>query len=232
MKRENTGIKKLDSMLDGGFPKGSIIGIIGPPGVGKSIFNLHFVLEGARKGQKSVFLSLEEPRKNIDRMIKQFKFAEEFYEYEEKKKIVIRCMDYTEYEKVYSDIFKSINRDEKVERLVIDSFNVFFASFVSLEDNSISNELVVRKMINKSLSMLRRKNLTSVLVLEKQQGSKNGFYYNIPYMIDGMINLDFLSLGTIERRLFIPKMRWTDQYKESAPFEISSKGIMIVDEEE
>ena len=228
MERESTGIKKFDSMLEGGFPKGSIIGLSGPPGVGKSIFNLHFLLEGARKGKKCVYISLEEPRENIDRMIKQFKFSEEFYEYEKNRKIIIKCMDYKEYEKAYVDMFESINKDKRIERLVIDSFNVFFASFISFEDTGIANDIVIRRMINKSFSTLRRKGLTSVLVLEKQQHSKNSFHYNIPYMVDGMISLDFLELGTIERRLFIPKMRWTNQFRESAHFEISKAGIVIV----
>ena len=233
MERVNIGIKGVDAMLKGGLPDGSVIGLTGPPGVGKSIFNLHFVLEGARKGEKCVYISLEEPRENIDRMIGQFKFADEFYEYEKKKKIVIKCMDYKEYERVYSNIFEKVNQDKRIARLVIDSFNVFFASFVGFECNKASSELEIRKMINMSFSMLRRSGLTSILILEKEPNSKEGFYYNIPYIVDGMISLDFLSLGSIERRIFIPKMRWTEQYKESKPFEIDQKkGIVVVEEEE
>lgn len=52
MEREKIGIKAIDGMVEGGIPRGSIIGISGPPGVGKSIFNLHFILTGAKKGQK------------------------------------------------------------------------------------------------------------------------------------------------------------------------------------
>jgi len=82
--REGTGIKEVDSMVQGGFPNGSIVGLSGPPGVGKSIFSLHFILEGARRGQKCVYINLEEPRKNIDNMIGEFDFAEEFFELEKK----------------------------------------------------------------------------------------------------------------------------------------------------
>ena len=146
--RESTGIKKVDSMIEGGFPKGSVIGLTGPPGIGKSIFNLHFILEGARLGQKCVFISLEEPRANIDRMIRQFRFADEFYELEKKKKIIIKCIDYDEYEKAYFSIFDIINKDKKIERVVIDSFNIFFASRLSSDDAAVSNNLAARKMIS------------------------------------------------------------------------------------
>ena len=230
--REKTGIKKVDAMLEGGFPKGSVIGLTGPPGIGKSIFNLHFILEGARQGQKCIFIALEEPRANIDRMIRQFKFADEFYKYEKNKKIIIKCIDYGEYEKAYSSIFDIINKDKKIERVVIDSFNIFFASRIGSEDGIISNDLTARRMISESFSLLRRENLTSLIVLEKLDSQKGRHSYNIPYMVDGIVSLDCLSLGTIERRIFIPKMRWTNQYNESTHYEINKDGIDVSDFDE
>ncbi len=52
--------------------------------------------------------------------------------------------------------------------------------------------------------------------------------YNIPYLVDGIIRLDFLEFGTLERRIFIPKMRWTSQHKDSKMYDIGKKGITIV----
>ena len=83
-----------------------------------------------------------------------------------------------------------------------------------------------------AFSMLRRKGLTSILILELSRDSRHGFYYNIPYLVDGTISLDFLELGTIERRIFIPKMRWTSQHKESKAYEITGKGIKVFEEKE
>ena len=227
MEREKIGIKGVDDMIQGGIPKGSITGISGPPGVGKSIFILHFLLTGAKKGQKCVYIALEEPRSNIDRMISQFDFAKEFQEYEKQEKIIVRCLTYPEYEKIYSEIFQKINEDKDIKRLVIDSFNCFFASSFNPESLNLAHEVNVRRMINKAFSMLREKELTSILTLEMPRDSTHGFFYNVPYLVDGIINLDFLDLGTIERRIFIPKMRWTKQYKESKAYEIGRKGIMV-----
>ena len=89
LKRISSGIKEIDSMVQGGFPESSIIGLSGPPGVGKSIFSLHFILEGARKSQKCVYINLEEPRSNINNMIREFDFADEFFELEKKGLIII-----------------------------------------------------------------------------------------------------------------------------------------------
>ncbi|MCW8966815.1 MAG: hypothetical protein OQK82_09060 [Candidatus Pacearchaeota archaeon] len=227
MERESIGIKEVDEMIQGGVPKNSITGISGPPGVGKSIFSLHFLLEGARKGQKSVYINLEEPKRNIDNMIKQFDFSKEFLEFEKKGLIVIKCYDYIEYKKVQEDLFQKINEDKDIKRLVIDSFNCFFSSI----DNDILSDINARKMINYSFSKIRKRNLTVILILERNDNFRVSFDYNIPYMVDGMIKLDFLDLGVIERRIFIPKMRWTKQYKESKSYNIGKKGIEMLSEE-
>jgi len=230
MERESVGIKEVDSMIQAGLPQGSIIGLSGPPGVGKSIFSIHFLLEGARKGQKCVYINLEEPRSNIDNMINEFSFSEEFFNFEKKGLIVIKCYNYPEYEKIHSDLLEKIKEDKKIERLVIDSFNCFFSSIDN--PHSIGVEINVRKLINSSFKQLRKKSLTVLLVLEKYDNLRESFDYNIPYLIDGMVKLDFLDLGIIERRIFIPKMRWTNQYKESKSYEIGKHGIEMFDNED
>jgi KaiC/GvpD/RAD55 family RecA-like ATPase len=136
MEKISVGIKGIDNMLQGGVPKNSVVGISGPPGVGKSIFALHFILEGARHGEKGVYIALEEPRSNIDNMIKGFSFADEFFKLEEKGLIVIRCFNYSEYEKINLDLLEKVQEDKNIKRLVIDSFNCFFDS---LESNSLSD---------------------------------------------------------------------------------------------
>jgi len=230
MERESIGIGKIDEMVQEGLPKGSIVGLSGPPGAGKSIFSLHFLLEGARKGQKCVYINLEEPEENINNLIKEFDFAEEFFKFIKEEKIVIRCFTYPEYEKIYSDLFQKIREDDNIHRLVIDSFNCFFTSTFNPEALSLNNAVNIRRMINQAFSMLRKKGLTSLLILEMQLDKQNWFDSNIPYLVDGIINLDFLELGIIERRIFIPKMRWTSQCKESKSYEISKKGIVVLDE--
>jgi circadian clock protein KaiC len=228
IEREGIGIHAIDEMIEGGLPLGSIIGLSGPPGVGKSILTLHFLLEGARAGDKCLYINLEEPLNNINNMISQFDFAEEFFKFVNEEKIILKCYDYLEYEKIYTDLFEKIKEDKLIKRLVIDTFNCFFTSIVSSE-NSINNSLAIRKMINQSFSVFRSKNMTTLLVLENENDKDVYSYHSIMHLVDGLINLDFLELGTIERRIFIPKMRWTNQYKESKSYEINKFGINVLE---
>jgi circadian clock protein KaiC len=58
--RVPSGIDGLDEMLNGGFPAGHVVLVTGLPGTGKTCFGLQFLLSGAARGEKGVFLSLEE----------------------------------------------------------------------------------------------------------------------------------------------------------------------------
>jgi len=222
MKIVGTGLDKLDLVIEGGFPKGGVIGLSGPPGVGKSVFALTFILEGARKNQKGVFISLDEPIESVNKMIDSFEFSSEIRKFEKKGLIVIRSFDYSEYEKINFDLLEKIYSDFKIERVVIDSFNCFFDF---LEKNS-PQEISARKLIHSSFHFFRRENLTSLLILEKAPKESMDFSYNTPYLVDGMVCLDFLDFGSIERKIFVPKMRWTAQKKGNIVYTISKKGII------
>ena len=65
MNRITTGIKTLDSIIDGGFPENSTILISGSPGSGKTLFSLNFLLEGARKNERCCYISLSETKDEL-----------------------------------------------------------------------------------------------------------------------------------------------------------------------
>ena len=49
--RSNSGIPGLDSLLSGGYPKGSVILVSGTPGTGKTIVCFQFIHEGLSRGE-------------------------------------------------------------------------------------------------------------------------------------------------------------------------------------
>lgn len=65
--RVTSGIDGLDVMMNGGFPKGRIILVRGPPGMGKTILCGQFLYKGARNGEKGLFVSLEETKDQLIR---------------------------------------------------------------------------------------------------------------------------------------------------------------------
>ena len=58
--RLSTGVPGLDEMTNGGYLLGSTTVVAGISGVGKSVMGLQFIAEGARRGERSMMLSLDE----------------------------------------------------------------------------------------------------------------------------------------------------------------------------
>ncbi len=58
--RVTTGVPGLDELVNGGFFLGSTTVVAGISGVGKSVMALHYMAEGARRGERSLMLSLDE----------------------------------------------------------------------------------------------------------------------------------------------------------------------------
>lgn len=58
--RVSTGVPGLDELVNGGYFLGSTTVVAGMSGVGKSVMALHYLAEGARRGERSMMLSLDE----------------------------------------------------------------------------------------------------------------------------------------------------------------------------
>jgi len=64
--RVKTGISGLDDILGGGLPARRLYLIQGEPGSGKTTLALQFLLEGARAGEKVLYISLSETREEVE----------------------------------------------------------------------------------------------------------------------------------------------------------------------
>jgi circadian clock protein KaiC len=64
--RCSTGVAGLDDILHGGFPRDRIYMIDGNPGVGKTTLALQFLLDGVRKGEQGLFVTLSETKAELE----------------------------------------------------------------------------------------------------------------------------------------------------------------------
>ncbi|MCU1311969.1 MAG: putative circadian clock protein KaiC [Candidatus Angelobacter sp.] len=61
-KRARTGIEGLDDILNGGLPDGHLYLLEGDPGTGKTTIALQFLLEGVKRGEKALYVTLSESK--------------------------------------------------------------------------------------------------------------------------------------------------------------------------
>lgn len=60
-----SGIEGLDNILGGGLPRGCFYLIQGDPGSGKTTLALQFLLEGVRRGEKVLYITLSETKQEL-----------------------------------------------------------------------------------------------------------------------------------------------------------------------
>lgn len=63
--RVSTGISGLDSILKGGLPKSRLYLLEGDPGTGKTTLGLQFLLEGAKRGERGLYITLSESKEEL-----------------------------------------------------------------------------------------------------------------------------------------------------------------------
>ena len=63
--RLSTGLKGLDVITGGGLPANRLYVVRGTPGVGKTTLAMQFLMEGAKKGEKGLYITLSETKEEV-----------------------------------------------------------------------------------------------------------------------------------------------------------------------
>ena len=116
--RVSTGIAALDDALEEGYWSGSTTLIAGPSGAGKSLMGLHFVFAGAAQNEPGIFVTLQENRTQLARVIGRFGWSIDNPN--------VTIIDQTPVD-LYVDelVYELLDRIHEVgaRRLVVDSLN-------------------------------------------------------------------------------------------------------------
>jgi circadian clock protein KaiC len=67
--RVSTGIEALDDLIQDGYWPGAATLIVGPTGAGKTLMGLHFLFEGAAKGEPGILATLQESKAQLERIL-------------------------------------------------------------------------------------------------------------------------------------------------------------------
>jgi circadian clock protein KaiC len=64
--RVSTGVAGLDDVLGGGLPQGHMYLVEGESGAGKTTLGMQFLLEGHRRGERTLWISLSEDERELE----------------------------------------------------------------------------------------------------------------------------------------------------------------------
>jgi circadian clock protein KaiC len=217
--RVTTGVRNLDALLKGGFPKGSTTIVGGTPGAGKTTLVQQICFHQASAKQRVLYFNtLSEPTAKTLRYMSQFGFFDhsklvagvEFVDLG----IILRTQGVDE---VSALVMKHLKR-VKPSIVVIDSFKVF-------EDLTTSREELRKFGYELAVNLMAWEATTFLIGEYGAQEIQSNPLFSI---VDGLLMaVQRLESGEQQRFVQIVKMRGTDHSRDEHPFVIGQEGVEV-----
>lgn len=216
--RVTSGIPGLDGLIEGGFEEGTVTLVSGKTGTCKSIFCGQFLHNGVmQKKETGIYITTEDSAAGIKRQLKRFGWDFDALE----KKGWVKIIEFQPME-VSMLTTKMVAAVEKMnaKRIVIDS--------VSILELLINDIYEIRKGLLRVVQKIREMGKVGLLTSEIQEDSSNLSRFGvIEFMVDSVINLQYMGIAKYKRSLMVRKMRMTDHNSNIHPFEITKSGIVV-----
>ena len=237
-------VSTIDTLNErGGIERGSTILLSGGCGVGKTIFALQSVYNGALNNEKSVYITLAEDPEKIKKHAKM-NFGWDVDAMEKSNMLKIIKMDPFEVANDISSIMvtsedRSLSRtfnsngdvsllDSKrlklpfqPDRIIVDSLSALSSTFSSQENYRMYFQVLI--------DALNKHNSVNFLISELEQEPNNYIETGVEeFLVDGVVVMYGIRKGQLRRHAIeILKLRCSDHVKEMVPYMITGEGIKL-----
>ena len=219
--RVSTGYSELDSLIEGGFPKNSMILLAGNAGVGKTILSAKFIYDGAVKRERGVYACFTETKRKFTQNLR--KFGLDFEDMISERMVSILDLSVT----TEIDVQSAVNRifeeivNLQARRLVLDSLSAMYMG--------LKSELERRHLTSLIYRIIQKTECTAILIVDIPWGSKRIGEEFEEAIADGIILLESMyeGEGILKRYLRILKMRGSNHTKKTYSYVISERGLEI-----
>jgi archaeal flagellar protein FlaH len=232
MESLSTGIEGLDSLMDGGYPKGKGILVTGPTGSGKTIMGLHFLHRSCQEGKKCILVLTRELTEDI--LSQSTSLNLDLRPFLESGQLSIR--------NIFEDKMNKIKFVSKFGKGLcsVDADIIEYLSIISSEVDVVVIDNIGVMAINydirefadefSSINIILLKNgCTSLFIMDED--SYEMTHRLAGYMAFGLIRLmsqENLSAGKTKQYLYIEKMRNKAVPVKYSLFDITSEGMRIL----
>lgn len=224
LERISTGIQGLDSLIEGGIPRGFTVLVAGNPGTGKTILSSHFLYAGLKSGEAGIYVSFSESRQqfyaNVNRL------GLDFVKYEKEGKFLF--LDFASFTKegigdALEEVLASI-REINAKRIVVDSFSAIAQAFENQNEARIALQVILGKMT-------RAEGVTNLLISEVPVGSETVSSGIEEFVVDGIVKMEHGKTNSSPMVVRVLKMRGTELDREPHVLAITKSGMSIFEKQ-
>ena len=220
IERVSTGNVGFDRLIEGGFPRGSVVLLAGHPGAGKTVFSAGFIYRGsADHGETGVYVCFAESRERFLRDMRGF--GMDFEPLMRKGKIAVLDLSLgteVDVQSALNQILETITT-LGAKRLVIDSITGIFAG--------VKSELERRHILRLLYRIIQRTGCTAIIIADMPWGSTRIGDGIEEFIADGIILMESqYNNGVLERRVKVFKMRGTGHTLKTHEYRIDREGIV------
>ncbi len=239
MERIETGIRGFDELLGGGVPKGKCILLVGGPGSGKTIFAIQYLLNGARKDERGLYVTLGERPEHVKSNVASFSWDIDRFESEGKIMLLdgtpLRGLrkpapDLDSYEFGVSlpaltlqrliRTVEKIVEEEEIQRIAIDPITSIALTYHQLPKR--------RRAVLTFFDALFNTGCTSLVTSELRTNVLERGFAVEEFLSQGVILLHTLiHEGNVIRAIQIEKMRGIQHDTQLRPYQIGKDGIEV-----
>ncbi len=228
--RVETGVAGLDSVLHGGFPPSRMYLIEGAPGSGKTTLALQFLLEGAARGEKTIYITLSETREEIEEVARSHGWNLDAIEIVE-----LSALDERIAIEAQSTLFHASELElTETTQFLLESVERLKPSRVALDSLSelrllSQNSLRYRRQIVSLKQFLSGRGCTCLLLNDAVADVRHGGDAHVESLAHGVIRLEQLApdYGSERRRLLVRKIRGTTYRGGYHDFAIQTGGLRV-----
>ncbi len=215
-----TFVAGLDAALQGGVPRGHVVGIVGPGGSMTTSLALYMLVKNRAAGTRGVFITVEESRDSILQTMQRLGLgdAEDFIVDVSRLRLdYAGAEEIRDWVRVLEDYLNRRREREPLGVVVIDSLDAL-AALTHIQD--------ARSELFHLFHFLRNLGATSFVIAE-QDPARPGVDHDVTFLADGVFELRFSGVGEGKVQLLvrIAKMRHTNHSRDYLVLDYGGQGF-------